>query len=362
MNIELLMETFGEAGILALAGLLTGLIFGFSAEQSRFCLRSAIIEIQENRPGRVLAVWALAFATALLITQALISGGVTAISDSRWVSSAGSFSGAIAGGLLVGFGMMLARGCPSRLLVLGATGNLRSLVSLLVFATVVQATLFGALVPARTWISGLWMSEAENQHLLLAAGLPEASGLYVAIAVVLAALWLVMRSRLTATGAIAAAGVGIAVGLGWYLTATIAEYSFEPVAVGSVTIAKPTADAYRFVTTPDNFPDFGVALFPGVMIAAFLSAAVSGRLKLQGWSTPEAMIRSLSGAALMGFGSVVALGCTVGAGLTGASTFSATAFVALAAMIAGGMAGHAVLDRRTIEEPQVSEIGKPAAA
>ena len=50
------------------------------------------------------------------------------------------------------------------------------------------------------------------------------------------------------------------------------------------------------------------------------------------------MANHLAGATLMGIGGVAAMGCTIGQGLTGVSTLGATSFVALAAILAGGVA------------------------
>jgi uncharacterized membrane protein YedE/YeeE len=41
----------------------------------------------------------------------------------------------------------------------------------------------------------------------------------------------------------------------------------------------------------------------------------------------------------MGIGGVTAMGCTIGQGLSGLSTLSLTSFVAVAAIIAGAVAG-----------------------
>jgi uncharacterized membrane protein YedE/YeeE len=76
-----------------------------------------------------MAIWLIVFATALASTQALIMMDVLQVSDARQLSGAGSLSGAIIGGAMFGMGMVLARGCASRLLVLSATGNLRALVT-----------------------------------------------------------------------------------------------------------------------------------------------------------------------------------------------------------------------------------------
>ena len=77
------------------------------------------------------------------------------VSEARQLAATGSLSGAIIGGLMFGAGMILSRGCASRLLVLSGTGNLRALVTGLILTIVAQASsarraVAGARVARRT--------------------------------------------------------------------------------------------------------------------------------------------------------------------------------------------------------------------
>ena len=123
----LLLENLGDGETLLLAGLVVGIVFGVAAQRSRFCLRAAVVEFSGGRLGPRTAVWLLCFSTALLWTQAAALAGLVDLSTSRWLGQASSLSGAVIGGLAFGVGMVLARGCPGRLLVLSATGNLRAI-------------------------------------------------------------------------------------------------------------------------------------------------------------------------------------------------------------------------------------------
>jgi uncharacterized membrane protein YedE/YeeE len=127
--IETLLERFGDGTVLLMAGLVTGLLFGVAAQRSQFCLRASTVELARGQIGPRMSIWLIVFATALASTQALIMMDVLQVSDTRQLSGAGSMSGAIIGGVMFGVGMVLARGCASRLLVLSATGNLRALVT-----------------------------------------------------------------------------------------------------------------------------------------------------------------------------------------------------------------------------------------
>jgi uncharacterized membrane protein YedE/YeeE len=58
------------------------------------------------------------------------------------------------------------------------------------------------------------------------------------------------------------------------------------------------------------------------------------------------MRRSMTGAVLMGFGAMLAGGCSIGAGVTGGSIFAGTAWMALFAMWVGAVAADLVIDQR----------------
>ena len=58
------------------------------------------------------------------------------------------------------------------------------------------------------------------------------------------------------------------------------------------------------------------------------------------------MRRYLAGAAMMGFGGMLAGGCAVGAGVTGASIFALTAWVTLFSIWIAAAATDWVVDRR----------------
>ena len=114
---ETLIQMLGENGTLALGALAIGSVFGFLAQRSRFCMRSAVIELSRNHTGGKLTVWLFAFAAAVMATQALAWAGWIDTGNARQIAARGSLSGAAIGGGLFGIGMILARGCASRLLV-----------------------------------------------------------------------------------------------------------------------------------------------------------------------------------------------------------------------------------------------------
>ncbi len=347
MDIVPLLEAIGEPETAALAGLLVGMIFGIAAQRSRFCLRAATVEFARGVLGTRMSVWLLTFSTAVVWTQAAELFGLISTDDARIMAVPGSYSGAIIGGLMFGVGMVLARGCSGRLLVLAATGNLRSVVSGLVFAVVAQMSLSGWLAPLRNGIAALWTTpNGTNIHLLDALGLPDLTGLFVGIVTASIALFLSWKNRVSPQTLFMASGVGFAVALGWVATTSLAAASFDPVPVVSATFTGPSANTLMFFLTPNATLDFDIGLIPGAFIGAFLAAAWAGELKIQGFDGPRTMRRSMVGAAFMGMGGMLAGGCAIGAGVTGGSVFALTALLALFFMWIGAVIADLVVDQK----------------
>jgi uncharacterized membrane protein YedE/YeeE len=347
MDLVSLVERIGEAPTAALFGLATGLTFGIAAQRSRFCLRAATVEFARGRMEDKVAVWLLTFSTAVVWVQAAQLLGLMNAADARMMAVPGSWSGAVIGGLLFGAGMVLARGCSGRLLVLAATGNLRSVVSGLIFAVVAQMSLAGVLSPLRDKLAALWVtSGGRNMDLLATLGLPEWGGLAMGLAIAVLALWLSRRNRIGAARLIFASGVGFAVAMGWVLTYGLSLVAFDPVQIESATFTGPSAHTLMFFLDRNAILEFDVGLVPGVFIGAMIAAAFAGEMKIQAFDGPVTMRKAMIGAALMGFGGMLAGGCAIGAGVTGGSIFAGTAWLALFCMWIGAMVTDLLVDQR----------------
>lgn len=329
----------------SLGGLLIGLAFGAFAQSSRFCLRSACIEFWNGRLGENVAVWLFVFGSALFFVQLLFAEGGLVATEVRQISTAGTMSGAIIGGLVFGVGMILARGCASRLLVLSATGNLRALVAGLIVTVVAQAALSGVLSPLRGMLSALWVVDANTRNMMIY--FPDGLGIMIGALILLLALILAIRAGLSWQRVVLAAGVGITVALGWEFTAALSHVSFSQIPVGSVTFTGPSANTLMALITLPSLPlDFSIGLVPGVFAGSFLSALLRREFHIQVFSMETGTSRYLLGAALMGFGGMLAGGCAVGAGVTGGAVLSVTAWVALFFMWVGAGITDRILSAR----------------
>ncbi len=349
MGLSELIDGLGDRPALAVGGLLVGLLFGAAAQRSKFCLRSAAIELTERSLGPRIAIWTLAFAAAVAGTQAAIALGWLDVSGARQLSDRGSLSGAIIGGLMFGTGMILARGCASRLLVLSATGNLRALLAGLVLTIVAQASLRGVLAGPREALAVMWTLDGGQARQVLAwLGGGPWTGVLLGLCWIAIGGWIARRSRIGADEAISAVTVGVTVALGWSFTYAMSQASFEPVRVTSVTFTGPAADTLMGLINARSLPmSFDTGLVPGVFLGSMAAALASGEFKLQGFEGGHSMLRYLVGAPLMGFGGMLAGGCAVGAGLSGGAIFALTGWVALASMWVAAMATHIWLDAKS---------------
>jgi uncharacterized membrane protein YedE/YeeE len=343
-----LFDLLGEAGTISAAGLAIGIAFGFFAQRSRFCLRAAVIEFARGTHEGKLTVWLFAFATAVLATQLFILAGWLDVREARQLASRGSLSGAAIGGLMFGVGMVLARGCSSRLLVLAAQGNLRALLSGLVFAVTAQSAMTGLLSPARQEITGWWTIDGGSARDLIAiTGIGHWGAALFGAAWLAAALFWARRQQVRFWGWFGAIGVGLMVALAWLASYQISRAAFDSVIpIQALSFTGPSADVLMLVLSPPGQAlKFDIGLVPGVVIGSFLSALLWRELKLEGFQGGAAMRRYIGGAVLMGFGGMLAGGCAVGAGVSGAAVFTVTAWVTLIGIWIGAAVTDRLVDR-----------------
>lgn len=349
MNLASILERYGDSLVLAIGGLTIGFLFGFFAQRSRFCMRAAAIEFWRGKFGEKLAVWLLAFSSAVVAVQWLILSNALDVSNARQLASRGSLSGALIGGLLFGVGMIMSRGCASRLLILSANGNLRALLSGLIFAVTAQASLSGALAPWRNTISAWWTVEGgSSRDLLTLTGIGHWGGLIFGLVWFAAALVFSARSGWGFWKWIGGIGTGLAVAGGWWFTYLVSSNSFQVVPIQGLTFSGPSAEwLMRVLSSPTPAIGFDFGLLPGVFAGSLIGAWLGRDLQLEGFKDGYSMRRYIAGAILMGFGSMLAGGCAVGAGMTGGSVFALTAWLTLLAMWAGAGLTDRLLDRVT---------------
>ncbi len=316
------------------SGLLIGLLFGGVGQVSGFCLHRGLVQRFQGLQGYKLQSFALALFVAIVGSQTAALLGLVDLTQSIYLAPAFSWFLVPLGGVLFGYGMTLTNGCGARALVLLGQGNLRSALVLLVLGIAAYATLTGVLAPLRvylaeltTWSPGQWRG----------AFTPVYAGLSALLLVFL--LWLSLwntglhRQRADFVGGIV---VGLLVVAGWLATGWLGADDFDPVALESITFVAPVGATIQYAMISTGMDaSFGVLVVVGVVLGSWLCASLRGRFEWQGFESPAQMRRYMGGASLMGIGGALAMGCSVGQGLTGMSTLALSSVLALMGILIG---------------------------
>lgn len=334
------------------SGFLLGCVFGVAARLGRFCLLRGLRQAMGRdsteplRSAPALQAFALALAMALLASQGLALAGVVDLGEAQVVRSQFALGGSVVGGALFGLGMVLARSCGARALVLLAGGNLRSLVTVVFLALGAQACMTGVLAPLRQGLNSLWplaLAHATLPQQLQASGWSAtaayALGALVPAALLLAyALWrpALRRSPLQWSTALV---VGLLVAAGWWVSATIDVDPFDPAKLSSLSFVGPIAEGLLYLQLAVGRElSLGPALAAGVLAGAAVAALASRTAQWEGFDSPARLAQSAAGGLFMGFGGVLAAGCSIGQGLTGLSTLAFASLPAVAGIVLGALA------------------------
>ncbi len=340
-------------------GLAIGIIFGFIVFRTNFCAMGAVSDMMSFGDFRRFRSWLMATAVAMIGVALLERAGITDTGLSMYVNASFGWGGAIVGGLVFGIGMVLGGGCVSKNLVRTGGGDVRSLFVLVVIGISAYMTIGGLLGPLRvalfapltTDLAALGIADQRIGTLLAAlTGMAPDTAALLALVVlaggILAYCFKDAGFRRSPAHLVAGLGIGLCVVAGWALTGlTYDEFADNPTVI-SLTFVRPVGDSVDYLMryTAYSAVGFGIATVAGTLIGAFLGALSQRKFALAGFNGATDTIRNLIGAVMMGFGGVVALGCTVGQGITGFSTLALGSGLALAAIVIGGIIGMKIME------------------
>jgi uncharacterized membrane protein YedE/YeeE len=333
-------------------------VFGFVGAKTSFCAMGAVSDVVNMGDWNRMRMWLLAIAVAILGTSALALAGQIDLAKALYTTPNFTWLSYILGGLLFGAGMTLASGCGSKTLIRIGGGNLKSLVVFLVLGITAYMTLKGILGIFRVGVlepASIALSSGQDLPSLMARAFGADKRAVLAIlAPVIAGALLVFAFREREfrkfDNILGGVVIGLVVVAGWYLSGHIGHLAEDPQTLEERFIATNSGrmESFSFVSPLAYFLEllmlwsdtsrvatFGIAGVLGMVAGSFIYALVTRSFRLESFRDSEDMLNHLAGGMLMGFGGVVALGCTIGQGLSGVSTLALGSFITMFAIIAG---------------------------
>jgi uncharacterized membrane protein YedE/YeeE len=358
MNLEITTQVILLAGIM-------GAVLGAVANKTNFCTMGAVSDWINMGDMSRLRSWFLAIGVAVLGVILLEAFALVDISSSRppYRSSTFFWPRYILGGLMFGVGMTLGSGCANKNLIRVGAGNIKSIFVLVVVGAMAYAMtrtdFYGVvfhswMLPISPNLSNFGISDQTIGTLigsLLGMESPAGLNLYLGIALVVGLLFIIFRSA-EFRSALELVTAGLVIGLiivgGWYVTSgpmgtewvEFTDFMDEPppgVGAQSFTFVNPAGEMLYYFTRPGNVSliTFGLASLFGVLVGSFLYAVISRSFRIEWFANFRDFVNHMIGAVLMGIGGVLAMGCTIGQGVTGVSTLATGSYLALGSIILG---------------------------
>ncbi|MBU0500757.1 MAG: YeeE/YedE family protein [Gammaproteobacteria bacterium] len=374
-------ETFAEAQSLMLwATFALALVMGALVNKTNFCTMGAVSDaVNMGDYGRIRA-WLLAIAVAVIGVAILESLGLARPGDAFPPYRGGQLLLAenILGGLMFGIGMTLASGCGNKVLIRIGGGNIKSIFVLAIIALIAyfminpfpgsDQTLMSVLFI--DWIRPLSINLGTSQDLGAILGGPEGAAtlrLVIAAIIGLGLLLVVFKSadfRSSFDNILGGLVVGLVVLGAWYLTSNIAVntggevYNLttyydqwdmlaestegkpdqgRPLSPQSFTFINPMGQTLGYLSSglDSRLLTFGVMSLLGVIAGSLLWSILSRSFRIEWFSSGSDFLNHAIGAVLMGFGGVLAMGCTIGQAITGISTLALGSFLTFGAIVLG---------------------------
>ena len=336
-------------------------VFGAVANRVNFCTMGAITDIVAMGDWRRMRMWLLAIAVAIAGATWLEAAGFVDLGKSIYTTPQVAWLSHLVGGFLFGFGMTLASGCGSKLLIRAGAGNLKSVITLIVLAIAAYMTLKGLFAVWRvntldtlhldTTALGAKRSDLGTVVTALSGGGSLKVALSLAVAAAVAVFALASRdfraSREMLAGGLV---IGAIIVAGWYVTGHLGHVAEDPRTLEEAFVGTNSGkpESYSFVapvayllelfllwSDQSRIVTFGIAGVLGMAVGSAAMALATRTFRWEGFVSTEDLVNHIGGGVLMGFGGVCALGCTIGQGLTGISTLAIGSFLALGAIVAG---------------------------
>lgn len=340
------------------ATFLIALALGAVMQKTGFCSMGAISDAFIISSWDRFRQWFLAIGVAIVGFTLMSYFGVIDPLKSFYTSNKFLWLSTLVGSILFGFGMVLASGCGSKTLVRIGGGNLKSIVVFMVLGLTSYMTMRGFLGVLRlntldtvfiafntpqdlpSLLSGPLGIARANLHLMLGLIIGFA---FIAYALSKKAFW-------SLNNIFAGVAVGLAICAIWWVSGNLGHVAEDPNTLEevflvtnsgrmeSLSFVAPYAyslDWLMMYSDTSKILTVGIVAVAGVILGSAIVSLLTKSFRWESFRNTEDTANHLVGAALMGFGGVTALGCTVGQGLSGISTLAVGSLLALPGFIFG---------------------------
>jgi uncharacterized membrane protein YedE/YeeE len=347
---------------------------GMVMQKTGFCSMGAVSDAFLMSSLVRLRQWFLAIGVAIIGFALLAFLGLIDPLKSIYTSSKFLWLSTLVGSLLFGFGMVLASGCGSKTLIRIGGGNLKSVIVFLVLGLTAYMTMRGFLGVIRVnTLDTVYLTLATSQDLpsilspIIGVG---HRTLHLVLALLIGGSFivfaLVQKSFRTYENVFAGLAVGLAICGVWWVSGGLGYVAEDPNTLEevflltnsgkmeSLSFVAPYAyslDWLMLYSDTSKVITVGIAAVAGMILGSACMALLSKSFRWESFRDTEDTANHLVGASLMGFGGVTALGCTVGQGLSGISTLSLAAFLALPGFIFGAYIALQYLQMRNAPNP-----------
>ena len=377
----MVFESFAESlSFFLWSTFILSILLGVIVNKTNFCTMGAVSDMVNMGDYSRFRAWLLAIAVALIGVSVFEYMEMVNVTDSfpPYRSTQLIYVENILGGIMFGIGMTFASGCGNKTLIRIGGGNIKSILVFFIIAIIAyymttpfpdsDKTLYSVLF--YDWVNPLAISLESNQDLgALLGGAENTQIMRLVVGLIVAAgmLFYIFKAvdfRSSKDNVLAGVAIGLIILSAWYTSSNIAvnaddtSYSLSDYysewdmlaeddegkpATGralnpqSFTFVNPIGQTYGYIKDglDSALLTFGLISVIGVILGSLLWALISRSFRIEWFVDFKDFINHTIGAILMGFGGVLALGCTVGQGITGMSTLALGSILTFISIVFG---------------------------
>ena len=376
----MIFESFAETlSFFLWTTFIISVLLGIIVNKTNFCTMGAVSDmVNMDDYGRFRA-WLLAIAVATIGVSILEYMALVNVTDAfpPYRQTSLIYVENILGGILFGIGMTFASGCGNKTLIRIGGGNIKSIMVFIIIALIAyymttpfpdsDKTLYSVLF--YDWVGPLAISLDSNQDIgaLISTDNTQMMRLIAGLVVASGMLFYIFKAadfRGSKDNILAGVAIGLIILTAWYISSNVAinaedeSYTLSAYyeewdmlaeddegkpAVGrtlssqSFTFINPIGQTYGYIKEGFNpaLLTFGLVSVFGVILGSLFWSLITRSFRIEWFVDIKDFLNHFFGAILMGFGGVLALGCTIGQGITGMSTLALGSILTFISIIFG---------------------------